>query len=74
MAITGWIIGFMVIGTVISIILGIIAIYAYERVKGGDVKGGGTVAIIVSVIMLLTMNWLAEIITLIGGILCYNSK
>ncbi len=70
----GWIRGFMIAGAIISIVLGIVAFYAYKRVKGGEVKSGGTIAIIIGVIMLLTMNWLPGIITLIGGILCYTSK
>lgn len=70
----GWIRGFMMIGAIISIVLGIVAIYAWQRVKRGEVKNGGTIAIIVGVLMLITMSWLPGIITLIGGILCYTTK
>ena len=70
----GWITNFMVIGAIISIILGVIAIYACRKVRGGEVKNGGTLAIILGIIMLITMNWFAGLITLIGGILCYTSK
>jgi len=69
-----WILGFMIIGTIVIIILGIIAIYAYTRVKGGKVENGGLIAIIVGAIMLVSMHWIPGIITLIGGVLCYKSK
>lgn len=69
-----WILGFMVAGAIISIVLGIGAIYAYKKVSAGDVRNGGIIAIVLSVIMLVTGNWLPGIITLIGGLLCYASK
>ena len=70
----GWIRGFAIIGAIVSIVLGILAILAWQRVKGGAVKSGGTIAIIVGVLMLITMSWLPGILTLIGGVLCYTSK
>jgi len=66
--------GLVIAGAVISIVLGILAIYAYNRVKGGDFKNGGLIAIILGVIMIATASWLPGIITLLGGILCYTSK
>lgn len=74
LAIWNWIMGFMLFGAVISVVLGIFGIYAYMRVKGGDVKTGGTIGIIAGVILLVTGGLLTGIITLIGGILCYTSK
>lgn len=70
----GWIRVFTMIGAIVSIVLGIIAILAWQRVKVGEVKNGGIIAIIVGVLMLFTMSWLPGIITLVGGILCYTSK
>jgi low temperature requirement protein LtrA len=74
MAFVGWIFDFMIIGAIISIILGIFAIYAYMKVRRKEVRTGSTIAIILGIIMLVSMNWLAGLITLIGGILCYTSK
>jgi uncharacterized YccA/Bax inhibitor family protein len=74
MAFGGWIFGFMAMGIIISIILGILAFYAYRKIRAGEIKNGGTIAIILGIAMLLTMNWLAGFVTLIGGILCYTSK
>jgi hypothetical protein len=70
----GWMMGFMVGAAIISIVLGILAIFAYRKVRSGEVKNGGIIAIILGVIMLVTMNWLQGIIILIGGVLCYTSK
>jgi len=42
--------------------------------SGPDVKNGGVIAVILSVIILATMSWLPGIVTLIGGVLCYTSK
>jgi len=70
----GFVMGFMIIGAIISIVMGIVAIYAYKRVRDGEIKNGGIIAIILGVIMLVTSNWLPGILILIGGILCYTSK
>jgi hypothetical protein len=69
-----WTLGFMTIGAIASIILGIIAIYAYTRVKGGKVRNGGLIAIVVGIIMLVSIHWIVGVITLVGGILCHVSK
>jgi len=65
--------GLMVIGAIASIILGVVAIYAYTRVKTGKVQNGGLIAIIVGIIMMASIHWLVGILTLVGGILCYTS-
>ena len=65
--------GFMVIGAVASIILGVVAIYAYTRVKTGKVQNGGLIAIIVGIIIMASTHWLVGILTLVGVILCYTS-
>ncbi len=70
----GWIIEFMIIGAIISIVLGIVALYAYSRVRSGAVKTGGAIAIVLGIIMLITMNWITGIMTLIGGILCERAE
>jgi len=64
----------MVIGAIISIVLGIVALYAFVRVKSGAARTGGAIAIVLGIIMLITMNWITGIITLIGGILCERSE
>ncbi len=74
LAMSNWILGFIIVSAVISIILGIVAIYAYKKVRGDEIKTGSTIAIILGVLMLVTMSWLPGIITIIGGILCYTSK
>jgi len=37
--------GLVIAGAVISIVLGILTIYVYNKVKGGDIKNGGVIAI-----------------------------
>jgi len=64
----------MVVGALVTVVLGIIAIYAYTRVKSGRVQNGGLIAIIVGIIMLVSNHWLMGILTLVGGILCYASQ
>jgi hypothetical protein len=64
--------GFMVIGAIVTIVLGIITIYAYTLIKNEKVQNGGLIAIIVAIIMLVSTHWLAGILTLVGGILCYT--
>lgn len=65
---------FMAVRALVSIILGAVAIYAYNKARKGEFKGGGLIAIVTAVIMLITMSWLPGILTLIGGILCYASE
>ena len=67
------ILGFMIIGSIVSIVLGIVAIYAYTRVKGGKARSGAMIAIVVGIIMLVTTHWLTGVITLAGGVICYVS-
>jgi hypothetical protein len=74
MAFGGWLMGFILVGSIISIIMGIIAIMAFRKIRSGEIKYGGTIALIIGVIMLVTMNWLGALITLVGGILCYTSQ
>lgn len=68
-----WILGFMIIGAIVSVVLGIIAIYAYTRVKGGKARSGGLIAIVVGIIMLVSTHWVVGVITLVGGVICYLS-
>jgi len=69
-----WVVWFTVARAAVSVVLGIIAIYAYTRVRAGQIKTGGTIATILGVIMLITTGWVSGIITLVGGILCYTSE
>lgn len=66
--------GLMVVGFVVAIIAGIVSIYAYTRVRTGEVKEGGLTALVMGAIMLITVNWLPGIITILGGALCYSSR
>ena len=72
--VTRWIVGLITIEAIVAIVLGIVAFYAYTRVKAGEFKSGGLVAIIAAVIMLATTHWIPGIVTLVGGILCYTSE
>ena len=69
-----WVRWLIIAKAAISVVLGIIAIYTYTRVRAGQIKTGGTIAIILGVVMLVTADSLSGIITLVGGILCYTSK
>jgi len=69
-----WIMGLVLVGAVISVVLGILTVYAFMRVRKGDVKIGGTIGIVAGVILLVTGGALSGIIAIIGGILCYTSK
>jgi len=69
-----WVTWLIIAKAAASVVLGIITIYAYARVRTGQIKTGGTIATILGVIMLVTTDWLSGIITLAGGILCYTSK
>ena len=69
-----WITKIVLVGAVASVLLGIFAIYAFMKVRKGDVKTGGTIGIIAGVILLVTGGTISGIITIIGGILCYTSK
>jgi hypothetical protein len=64
--------GFVMLGAVVSVVLGIIAIYGYTRVKSGKIQNGGLIAIIAGIVMLASTHWVMGIITLVGGILCYT--
>ena len=66
--------GLMFIGAIVAIIVGILAIIGYMKIKGRSMKNGALIAIIAAIIMLVTTNWIPGIITLIGGIICYASE
>ena len=64
----------LIVGALLSIILGAIAVYAYMKVNRGEVRDGGLIALIAGILMILTGGFIPGVITLIGGILCYTSK
>jgi len=68
------IMGFVLVGAVISAVFGILTVYAFVRVRKGDAKVGGTIGIVAGVILLVTGGAISGIIVIIGGILCYTSK
>ncbi|WP_455364237.1 hypothetical protein [[Eubacterium] cellulosolvens] len=65
---------FIMIGAIVTIICGALAIYAYTWVKRGKMKEGGLAAIMVGVVMVVTLHWIPGIVTIIGGALCYMSE
>ena len=67
----GAIMAFFTIGAIVTIILGIIAIYAFTKVRAGRSRVGGIIAIVAAIIMLVTLNWIPGIVTIAGGVLCY---
>jgi ribosomal protein L40E len=69
-----WIMGLVLVGALISVVLGILAVYAFTRVRRGDVKAGGAIGIIAGVILLVTGGPISGVVTIIGGVLCYTSK
>jgi hypothetical protein len=71
---TNWIIIFITIGAIFTIILGIISIYAYTMVKRGKLRSGGLLATVAGVGMFATIHWIPGFITIIGGVLCYTSS
>mgnify|MGYP001031566544 CR=1 FL=1 len=66
--------GLIIVGFVVAIIAGIVSIFAYTRVRAGEVKEGGLAALVTGAIMLITMNWFPGVITILGGALCYSSR
>jgi ribosomal protein L40E len=75
LAILNWIMGFILIRALLGVVLGILAIYAYLRLRTGDLKTGGIIAIAAGVLMFVVGGgFLSGLITLVGGILCYTSK
>jgi len=71
--ITGVVALWAILSGVMMSVLGVVALYAYNRIRQGDLRTGGIIAIIVGVIMLATTHWLPGILTLVGGVLCYIS-
>ena len=69
-----WVVWLTVARAAVGVVLGIITIYAYTRIRAGQIKTGGTIAAILGVIMLAISGWISGVVTLIGGILCYTSK
>jgi hypothetical protein len=65
---------FVAIGAISTIIFGAVAIAAYTSVKRGRTREGGLVAILAGVAMIASLHWIPGIIATIGGALCYNSS
>jgi hypothetical protein len=64
---------FVAVGAIATIVFGVVAVAAYTWVKRGRVREGGLVAIMAGVAMIASLHWIPGIITAIGGALCYNS-
>jgi hypothetical protein len=69
-----WILAFVAIGALVTIILGVVAIYAYGLIKNGKLRSGGLAAIAAGVGMVATLHWIPGIVTIIGGVLCHISS
>jgi hypothetical protein len=75
LAIVNWIMGFMLLRAVLGVVLGILVIYAFIRLRTGDLKTGGIIAIVAGVLLFVGDGGvISGLITLVGGILCYTSK
>jgi hypothetical protein len=75
LAIVNWIMGFILLRAVLGVVLGILVIYAYTRLRTGDLKTGGIIAIVAGVLLFVGGGGvISGLITLVGGILCYTSK
>ena len=74
-AILNWIMGFILIRAVLVVVLGIVVIYAYIRLRTGDLKTGGTIAIVAGVLLFVSSGgFISGLLVLVGGIFCYTSK
>jgi hypothetical protein len=69
-----FIVMFILVSSVVTIILGALAMVAYTYVRSGSVKEGGRAALVVGVAMIATSHFVPGILTMIGGVLCYSSK
>jgi len=74
-AILNWVMGFILIRAVLGVVLGIVVIYAYIRLRAGDPKTGGTIAIVAGVLLFVSGGgFISGLLALVGGIFCYTSK
>ena len=74
-AILNWVMGFILIRAVLGVVLGIVVIYAYIRLRAGDLKTGGTIAIVAGVLLFVSGGgFISGLLALVGGIFCYTSK
>lgn len=74
-AILNWVMGFILIRAVLGVVLGLVVIYAYIRLRTGHLKTGGIIAIVAGVLLFVSgEGFISGLITLVGGILCYTSK
>jgi hypothetical protein len=65
---------FILIGAVATMIFGALTIYAYTLIRRGQIRSGGMLAIATGVAMIVTLHWMAGVITVIGAVLCYRAK
>ncbi len=65
---------FVAVGAIATVLFGIIAVSAYTWVRRGEVREGGLVAIMAGTAMIASLHWIPGIITVFGGVLCYNSN
>jgi ribosomal protein L40E len=73
--ILNWIMGFIFFRAVLGVVLGIVVIYAYIRLRAGDLKTGGTIAIVAGVLLFVSGGGvISGLLALVGGIFCYTSK
>jgi hypothetical protein len=65
---------FVAVGAIATIVFGAIAVSAYAWVKRGRIREGGLVAIMAGVAMIASLHWIPGVITVTGGVLCYTSN
>lgn len=55
--------------SIVTIILGIVVIYSATMIRSGEIKSGGTIALVIGVFSLLFGAWLGGILASIAGII-----
>lgn len=55
--------------TIVTIILGIVVIYSATMIRRGEIKSGGTIALVIGVFSLLFGAWLGGLLASIAGII-----
>ena len=53
----------------VTIILGLVVIYSATIIRRGDAKGGGTIALVIGILSILSGAWLGGLLATIAGVL-----
>jgi hypothetical protein len=65
---------FVAIGAISTVVFGVVAVAAYTWVKRGRTREGGLAAILAGVAMIASLHWIPGIITTLGGAICYSAN